>query len=206
MPSEWRSMNGCWKWTFEPVAGEAGERLHNRAIRIFRGSFEKIGRDDVDLVRRHRTATYSNFGWKAMPRLAEGSREWWSRSGRRRICRRALDRSPQGLKSARTPPRPKDSRDRRIRLRLRRARCDRAGTSSPVSVLYMRSRGREIHERARDDRLILRAHREIRIVPAAEDAQPLEILALQIDHFSAYLRQTPRICAAVILAFFAPSS
>ena len=39
----------------------------------------------------------------------------------------------------------------------------------------------EIHERAGDHGLILRAHREIGIFPAPQHAQPLEILPLDID-------------------------
>ena len=39
----------------------------------------------------------------------------------------------------------------------------------------------KIDERAGDDRLILRAHGEIGIVPAAEHAEALEIRALDID-------------------------
>ncbi len=39
----------------------------------------------------------------------------------------------------------------------------------------------EIHERAGDHGLILRAHREIRIFPAAQHAQALEILPLDVD-------------------------
>ena len=39
----------------------------------------------------------------------------------------------------------------------------------------------KLDERAGDDRLILRAHGEIGIVPAAEHAEALEIVALEID-------------------------
>ena len=39
----------------------------------------------------------------------------------------------------------------------------------------------KIHERACDHRLILRAHRQVRVVPLPQHAQPFEIGALQID-------------------------
>ena len=41
----------------------------------------------------------------------------------------------------------------------------------------------EFHERGGDHRLVLRAHGEIRVVPTAEDAQALEIRALQVHVF-----------------------
>ena len=45
----------------------------------------------------------------------------------------------------------------------------------------------EFDERARDHRLILRAHGEIRILPAPQNTQPDEIGALQIDVFCGVL-------------------
>jgi hypothetical protein len=51
----------------------------------------------------------------------------------------------------------------------------------------------EIDERARDHRLVLRAHGEIRVVPAAETPRRLKSVRCRSTYFSAYLRQARRI-------------
>ena len=64
----------------------------------------------------------------------------------------------------------------------------------------------EIDESARDHRLIGRLHREVRIVPAPENSQALEILPLQIDPLLGVFPADPAHLGRRHLRLFGPSS
>ena len=63
----------------------------------------------------------------------------------------------------------------------------------------------EIHERARNNRLVGRRHRQIGIIPLPENAETDEVLFLKFDELCGVFTALRRICAAVICAFFDPS-
>ena len=51
----------------------------------------------------------------------------------------------------------------------------------------------EAAELARDDRLVRRVHREVRVVPVAEHAEALELVALDVDEAQRVLAALPAL-------------
>ena len=154
---------------FERRAGErAPLREYSSQPHFSRRLLQQVRGDDVDLARRPpppRTRTWGDRRWPCWP---GSSRAWWSRSGRRPCARRARDRS--------SPDRDTSGKRTQIdglewfcvldlgfgqRGAVVRHQCTGQALVDVAAV-------QEIDERAGDHRLVLRAHGQVRIVPAPE--------------------------------------
>ena len=187
--------SSLWPWKRAMTAGSAPAALFRRGV-------EQIGRDDVD-VAAHRDSDIFEL---RVERDAEVGRERPGRGGPDEAVdlfagKRGVDRRGIGGQRETNP-------NRRAlvvlvfdfgfgqRGAVVDAPVDRLESFVDVALVE------EIDKSARDNRLVGGLHREVRIVPAAQNAQAFEILALQIDPFFGVFAAGPADLSGRHLRFF----